>query len=129
MDNTIAQHLVEPRFETTLFIFAFLIFYVFYLARKTASNSIDLFDFVMLSTVGIVPALTVIFPYQTVALSKLIGVEFPFLILFGFLFFVVFAYLAYVISKVHKLQRSTRLLVQQVSLQNQIIEQKNQTTS
>lgn len=105
-----------PNPQTVIFILAFLVVYVLFLAKKAARNSIDLFDFMWLSSVAFLPALTVLFPLQTTQLARLIGIEFPFLLLFGLLFFSVFAYLAFTVSKLHKMQRSITRLIQEVSI-------------
>ena len=106
----------HPNTQTIVFVSVFLIIYLVFLVKKTLKNSIDLFDLLALSSVGIVPALVVFFPGLATLASQLLGVEFPFLLLFGFLFFVVFAYLAYLVSKIHKVSRAETKLTQEIGI-------------
>ena len=94
----------------------FLAIYLPMLVAKTIRKSIDLYDLFLLSMVAVGPSSFLFFPAQTIKLSHLLGVHFPFVLLFGFLFFVVFLFLhrSVVTSKAH--ERRIVSLVQEVGL-------------
>ena len=101
---------------TALFMSVFLAIYLPMLVAKTIRKSIDLYDLFLLSMVAVGPSSFLFFPAQTIKLSHLLGVHFPFVLLFGFLFFVVFLFLhrSVVTSKAH--ERRIVSLVQEVGL-------------
>jgi hypothetical protein len=115
--------LLTPKLQTVLFVMAFVLVYLSVLFWKTVKGSMDLYDFFMLSTVAILPAALVLFPIFTNAISQWIGVAFPFVVMFGGLFSVIFVFLHRTTEKVHHLEKRTRLLVQENALLRQQIEQ------
>ena len=63
------------------------------LLRKTMQGKFDLYDFLMLSMVAIIPAGFTLFPTLAYLVSHLTGVVFPFVVMFGALFLVVFVFM------------------------------------
>ena len=102
--------------KTTVLVVVFAICYLLYTARKTARQQLDLYDFVMLSTVAIVPAAFVLHPELAYWLAGIAGVEFPFVIMFGMLFAILFVFIHRLTVKLHHLERVNRLLVQEISM-------------
>jgi hypothetical protein len=106
----------HPTVHTVVFVSLFLVIYLFVIIRTAAKNSIDLYDLLLLSAVAIVPSFFVYFPGMAVRLARLVGVEFPFVLLFGFLFFVVFVYLYRVVIRLTHDNQRLSVLVQELSL-------------
>ena len=102
--------------KTTILVVVFGVIYLLYTARKTARQQLDLYDFAMLSTVAIVPAVFVLRPELAYWLAGIAGVEFPFVIMFGMLFAILFVFIHRLTVKLHHLERINRLLVQEISL-------------
>lgn len=102
--------------NTYIVIGLFALAYLVFLARKTARQQLDLYDFVMLSTVAVVPASFVFQPGLAYWLAELAGVTFPFVIMFGALFLILFLFVYRMTAKMHRLERDNLLLIQEVSL-------------
>ena len=109
--------------QTLISVAAFALGYMFVMVRKTARHELDIYDLVMLSSVAIVPSVFVAFPDVAFLLAKLAGVEFPFVVMFGMLFAILFTFVHRLTVKLHRLESDNRLLVQEVSLLKQNIEQ------
>lgn len=106
----------EPATATLVLVGLFAVLYLGYLLRKTVAGSLDLYDLMILSTVALVPALFAFFPGVSRAVSALTGVAFPFVVMFGVLFSVLFISVHRLTVKLHKLEMTNRLLVQELSL-------------
>ena len=104
------------RENTQIFIFVFAFFYLLFLARKAAHHQVDVYDVFMLSMVAIVPGFFVIFPRIVYWIAKIVGIEFPFVIMFGFLFAIIFLFIHRLTIKIHRLESENRLLIQETSL-------------
>lgn len=102
--------------NTLIAIGLFALAYLAFIARKTARQQLDLYDFVMLSTVAVVPAVFVFWPGLAYWLAEIAGVAFPFVIMFGALFLVLFLFVYRMTAKMHRLERDNLLLIQEVSL-------------
>ena len=113
----------SPTIATMLTIGSFAIIYLLFLARKTIRDTLDLYDFILLSMVAIVPAVFVFFPELAQWLGDLTGVAFPFIIMFGGLFVVIFILLHRLTVNIYQLQKRSRHLVQEISLLRQKLEQ------
>lgn len=101
----------------------FAVVYFLFLARKTIRNTLDLYDFILLSMVAVVPAIFVLFPGMAQWLGDLTGVAFPFIIMFGALLVIVFILLHRLTVNIYQLQKRSHHLVQEVSLLRQKLEQ------
>jgi hypothetical protein len=66
--------------------------------------------------VAMIPAVFVFFPKFVSKLADVVGIEFPFLLLFGGLFFIVFIYLYRLVIKVNFIQTRNVTLVQEIGL-------------
>lgn len=109
--------------QTIIFVAAFAFGYLFFTIRKTARQQLDIYDLVMLSTVAIVPVIFVAFPWVAHWLANIAGVEFPFVVMFGMLFAILFVFIHRLTIKLHRLELDNRLLIQEISLLKQTIEQ------
>lgn len=107
---------VLPSNETVVVISAFALIYMVVLLRKTLQGRFDLYDFLMLSMVAIIPAGFALFPKLAYLISHLTGVVFPFVVMFGALFLVVFAFMHNITARLHKLERQNWALIQEQSL-------------
>jgi hypothetical protein len=107
---------VLPSAETVAVISAFALIYMLVLLRKTLQGKFDLYDLLMLSMVAIIPAGFALFPSLAYLLSHLTGVVFPFVVMFGALFLVVFAFMHNITARLHKLERQNWALIQEQSL-------------
>lgn len=108
--------------KTVILIALFAIGYMFFIIRKTARRQLDLYDLVMLSTVAIVPSAFVAFPQLAYWLAGITGVEFPFVVMFGILFAILFIFIHRLTVKIHRLESDSRLLIQELSLLRQAID-------
>jgi len=115
--------------QTKILILVFAVLYLFYIFGKTGKRQIDLYDLFMLSAVALVPAIFVVFPSTTHALTDLLGIAFPFVLLFGILLAVLFVFIHRLTAKVHSLEQDNYLLVQELSLLRQSYEIANQDHS
>lgn len=102
--------------NTYLLIAFFAIAYLSFIASKTARQQLDLYDFVMLSMVAVVPATFTFWPNIANWLADLAGVVFPFVIMFGALFLILFLFVYRLTVHMHKLEKDNLLLLQEVSL-------------
>ena len=107
---------VLPSAETITVISAFALIYMLILLRKTLQGNFDLYDFLMLSMVAIIPACFALFPKLGYLIAHLTGVVFPFVVMFGALFLVVFAFMHNITQRLHKLERQNWTLIQEQSL-------------
>ncbi len=105
-----------PTAETVVVISAFALIYMLVLLRKTLHGKFDLYDFLMLSMVAIIPAGFALFPTLAYLVSHLTGVVFPFVVMFGALFLVVFAFMHTMTARLHRLERQNCALIQEQSL-------------
>jgi len=102
--------------NTYFLIVFFTLAYFVFIARKTARQQLDLYDFVMLSMVAVIPATFTFWPNIAFWLADLAGVAFPFVIMFGTLFLVLFLFVYRLTVKMHKLEKDNLLLLQEVSI-------------
>ncbi|MBR0827481.1 DUF2304 domain-containing protein [Bradyrhizobium manausense] len=107
---------ILPSVETVVVISAFAFIYMLVLLRKTLQGKFDLYDFLMLSMVAIIPAGFALFPKLAYLVSHLTGVVFPFVVMFGALFLVVFAFMHNITARLHRLERQNWALIQEQSL-------------
>jgi hypothetical protein len=77
---------------------------------------IDLYDFMMLSMVAILPLIFVIIPAIANKGTELAGVCLPFIIMLSALFVVLFIISHRLTSKITKLENHNRILVKELSL-------------
>lgn len=105
-----------PTLNTTLFILVFVGVYAVLLIRSAVRERIDVYDLILLLTVGLIPAAFVVFPRTTFGLAQLAGVGFPFLLLFGALLLVVFIMLTRMIRTEAKLRKAVAAMTQEIAL-------------
>lgn len=102
--------------NTQIVIALFAIIYIIFLAVKTVKHQIDLYDFVMLSAVAMVPVGFAFYSKLAYWLAEQIGVAFPFVLMFGFLFFIIFIFVYRLTIKIHRLEKSNLQAVQEIGL-------------
>lgn len=102
--------------HTLLAVGIFALVYLMVILRQTARHQLDIYDFFMLSMVALLPVLFAFAPSFANWASKLTGVAFPFVVMFGLLLAVIFIFIYRLTIKVHKLETQNRLLIQEVSL-------------
>ena len=112
--------------NTYLLIMLFAVAYLVFIARKTARQQLDLYDFVMLSMVAVIPAAFAFWPNIASWIADFAGVAFPFVIMFGYLFLILFLFVHRLTVKLHKLERDNHLLIQEVSLLYQELESRTE---
>ena len=104
-----------PSWHTVLAVGIFLVVYELTLIRKVFRKAIDLYDLLLLSMVALLPAAFAFFPNATQEFSTLLGVNFPFVVLFGLLFFAVFFYFNRLVGKVNRLSHRERVMAQEIA--------------
>jgi hypothetical protein len=118
-----------PSAATVTFIVLFAIVYIVILLRNAVRDELDLYDLALLSAVGAVPLGFVLFPVWAEDMSRLVGVQFPFILLFGGLCFFAFLGLYRLMHTVAKLNRQVRVLSQEVALLSARLEEDSSSTS
>lgn len=108
--------------KTLILIAAFSIAYLSLLIRKTARHQLDIYDLLILSTVAIFPFTLAAAPELALWLTHITGVEFPFVVMFGMLFAILFLFIHRLTIKIHQLEQDVRRIIQEASLLKQCIE-------
>jgi len=103
-------------FETKLFIALFFFLYLWFLIRRTQQSRVDISDFILMSTVAIIPTLFAFLPTLSLEFSHLLGVKFPFVILFGALIFFSFLITHRTLEKLSQQTQKVRQLTQKMAL-------------
>lgn len=107
--------------KTIILVTFFIGGYMFFIIRKTVRRQLDLYDLVMLSTVAFIPGVFVIFPQFADWVADITGVRFPFVVMFGILFAILFIFIHRLTVKIHRLESESRLLLQELSLLKQTV--------
>lgn len=94
----------------------FTVLYIGYLLQRAKESRLDLHDFLLLSTIAVIPFVFIVFLPLAYALAELVGVAFPFVLLFGLLFVFAFLCIHRLLVKVNKLALSNIQLVQEIGL-------------
>jgi len=102
--------------HTVVIVAVFACWYLYFTARETSRQRLDIYDLTMLSTVAIVPLVFVLFPGIALRVAELAGVAFPFVVMFGVLFGILFIFIHRLTVKIHRLENDNRLLIQEVSI-------------
>jgi len=114
--------------KTIVLVLSFIGGYMFFIIRKTARGKLDLYDLIMLSTVAIIPGAFAIFPGFADWVADITGVGFPFVVMFGMLFAILFIFIHRLTVKIHRLESESCLLLQELSLLKQTNRSKNELT-
>ena len=107
---------MHSNLQTVVIVSIFAICYLYYTARATARQQLDIYDLIMLSAVAIIPSSFVLFPVFAEWIAKVSGVVFPFVIMFGLLFAILFIFIHRLTAKIHRLEHHNRLLIQEISI-------------
>jgi hypothetical protein len=102
--------------NTYIAVAFFVLAYMIFIVIKTARQQLDLYDLVMLSMVALVPAVFTFCPGLAYWVADLAGVAFPFVIMFGVLFLILFLLVHRLTIKIHKLEMDNHLLIQEIGL-------------
>ena len=111
--------------KTIILVTSFISGYMFSIIRKTARRQLDLYDLIMLSTVAIIPGAFAISPRFADWVADITGVGFPFVVMFGVLFAILFIFIHRLTVKIHRLESESCLLLQELSLLKQAVEYTN----
>jgi hypothetical protein len=114
---------MPPTIQTIVTIAIFAIIFLSFLIHETARNQLDIYDLIMLSTVAIVPVIFVVFPGISFWFANIIGVEYPFVVMFGLLFVFIFVFVHRLIVKLHSIETDNRRIIQEISLLKQAIQE------
>ncbi len=114
------MHTVSIR--TSILVISFICGYMFLIIRKTTLRQLDLFDLLMLSAVAVIPGAFTLFPRFAEWSAEITGVKFPFVVMFGALFAILFVFTHRLTIKANKLESENRLLTQELSLLKQTLE-------
>ena len=106
----------EPHWSTALAVGAFAIIYMVILARRTSRGRLDIYEFAALSTIALIPAMFVFFPRLADEVAAITGVAFPFVVMFGALFVIVFVMLHRLTFQMHRQCTQSVKLIQELSL-------------
>lgn len=101
---------------TTASLILFIAGYTVFLVRAKIRETLDIYDFALLSAVIVWPAFTILFPATFEKITSLMGVKFPFTVLFGLLFvssFILFTRLA---SQQKKNEKRITAMAQEIAL-------------
>jgi hypothetical protein len=107
---------MNPHIETIIIIILFSIIYLYCLFRETARQNLDIYDFIMLSTVGVFPMVFAIIPRLAEIISNFIGVKYPFVVLFGVLIALLFIFIHRLTRKIHRLENAYRNMLQDLCI-------------
>lgn len=102
--------------QTVVIVSIFALCYLYFTARETARQQLDIYDLIMLSAVAIIPSVFVLFPMFAEWIARASGVAFPFVVMFGLLFAILFTFIHRLTAKIHRLEHNNRLLIQEVSI-------------
>ncbi|MBU3948472.1 MAG: DUF2304 domain-containing protein [Proteobacteria bacterium] len=108
--------------KTYVLVASVALVYMIFIAIKTARQQLDFYDLIMLSMVAFVPAIFTFWPSFAYWIADLAGVAFPFVIMFGALFIILFLFVHRLTIKIHKLEMDNRLLIQETGLLRHEIE-------
>ena len=111
--------------KTIILVTSFMCGYMFFIIRMTARRKLDLYDLIMLSTVAVIPGAFAIFPGFADWVADITGVGFPFVVMFGILFAILFIFIHRLTVKIHRLESESCLLLQELSLLKQTVEDTN----
>lgn len=101
---------------TIIFILVNFSLFVVFLLRRVSAELIDVFDALSVSAVFLIPLLFLLFEGVVIRLSDIIGVEFPFVIMFGVLFFLAFVMLSSLLVRVKVSESKVQRLIQELAL-------------
>lgn len=106
----------HPNTVTVVLATIFMVGYLTHLFRRVVAERVDLYDFFLLSTVALCPSGILYFPELSEKVSRAAGVSYPFILLFGFLFFVVFVFLHRMVAMGKANERRITTLVQELAI-------------
>ena len=116
--------------NTMIFVTIFIFCYLTYVLLKIRNNKIDIIDAIFLSTIVIFPALFTYFPFIFQIISNVIGVKFPFIILFGLFIFLIFIQIHRIAEKLNQLKMQNIKLIQEFSIiKNQLSKKKDEESN
>lgn len=98
-------------------IFIGFIFFLGFLFSQVSNDYIDVLDALSVSFVMLVPLLFLLFEGLILRVSGLIGVKFPFVLMFGLLFLISFLIIFRLFVRINKLKNELVKLTQFVALE------------
>ena len=110
---------------TLIIVLVSLLFFAGFLLRRISSGALDVFDALSISLVLILPFGFLLFEGLATELSQLIGVEYPFVLMFGMLFFFVFVKLLSLLMRMKSTEARIQKLAQELALERMAKDKKN----
>ncbi|MDB2476847.1 DUF2304 domain-containing protein [Alphaproteobacteria bacterium] len=102
---------------TLIIVLVSLLFFAGFLLRRISSGSLDVFDALSISLVLILPFGFLLFESVANELSLIIGVEFPFVLMFGMLFLFAFLMLMSLLMRMKSTEARIQKLAQELALE------------
>lgn len=106
----------------SLFIFSW------FLIIKISAKEINILDALAVSIVLIVPSAFVLFENQFTQFAQFIGIEFPFVLMFGLILFWVYLIILRILTRVQSAESKLKFLTQLVALNGLDVSSKNDTS-
>lgn len=108
------EHILSE--QTRGLLVVFLVLYFIVLFRRALQAKLDLIDFFSLFSVAAVPGFFALFPGIFAWASSLIGIQFPFVLLFGILFLILFLFSYSLVRRLNNLQTKVSNVTQELGL-------------
>ena len=116
--------IVEVNQSTQLFIAFFSLIVILFFLWELAMLKIELSDFLFLSSLSILPSIFGFFPIFTKNMASFLGIEFPFLLLFGSLVLILFMVVYRLIKKIRNLEKEFKTMLMDQSINKFTMEKK-----
>lgn len=116
------------KITTQIFVAVFILLYITHLILKIRKNGLDLYDFLFLLAIAIIPGVFVFMPEMVLELSQALGVEFPFVIMFALLILILFVQIHRMLIEAHRDQSRIIHLAQRLAyLEHKMEESKSRS--
>jgi hypothetical protein len=102
--------------HTMIIVGAFGLGYLLSILTKTGYRKLDLYDLGLLSSVAVLPVMFVFFPGFAEWVGSVVGVGFPFVVMFGALFASLFVLVHRFTLQLHDMQMTKVALIQEIGL-------------
>lgn len=102
--------------QTKFLLLAIVLFYFATILYKAIRARIDIYDLLLLASLGIFVMAFAIFPDAILWITKIVGIQFPFLLLFGGLIFILFIGMFRMLEKITEMESKITTLTQELAL-------------
>lgn len=107
---------MDPSPQTLVVATVSFVAYMVLLVVRVVRNRLDFNDFILLSAVCAVPAVFLYFPGFSAHVSRLAGVSYPFLLLFGAVIVAAYLFAMRIAIRLNELKQRTARLTQELAL-------------